>query len=806
MSWSLPSSSRKYWLLFLVIIIVQLFLVWRVVVGVRTSHLTEIKQNAAKNIIFLTKVINDKLQDHNYVSADYFLQNWGESHSHRVEEIVLTMANGFILSHYQSPARALSCFSLTQDIPYSYRGKAQLKIVISLDSVGICVNNFIINMVLLSLFFYLSLGLVVSLYLRQKKMALDLIASEKRYRAIFDSPNDAIFIHDAENENIVDVNQAMLEMFECDYETALKMSIADLNSGKQEYFLDKVRAKFAAAIQQGPQLFEWQPHKLGGETFWSEVGLKHWEFEGRDYVVAVVRDISERKLFEAKLASEQERLRVTLRSIGDGVLTTDINGCITLINKAAEDMTGWTQDEARGKSLLEVFSIINEKTGICCENPVEKVLALGQIVELANHTVLVARDGTRRSIADSGAPIRDRESRIIGAVLVFRDVTEKNRLEEESMKLRKLESVGVLAGGIAHDFNNILTAILGNISLALTSTDPHDDIYELLTETEKASLRAKKLTQQLLIFAKGGEPVKKIAAIAEVIKDSAGFVLHGSKVRSDFALSEELWTVNIDTGQISQVVQNIIINADQAMPSGGVIAITGSNYRLEPGDLLPISPGNYVQIVIKDQGVGIPAAMLDKIFDPYFTTKQQGSGLGLAITYSIISKHDGYITVDSAIGQGTTFTIYLPASPGDPETVKSQGVVSTLKTAQGRIMIMDDEEMVRSLVTKALSHIGYDVVSAEDGGEALQLYKEARAAGVPIDLIIMDLTIPGGIGGKDAVNDIHKIDPGVKVIVSSGYSNDPVMADFGEYGFCAALVKPFLMRELMGVVTQALSG
>jgi CheY-like chemotaxis protein len=242
------------------------------------------------------------------------------------------------------------------------------------------------------------------------------------------------------------------------------------------------------------------------------------------------------------------------------------------------------------------------------------------------------------------------------------------------------------------------------------------------------------------------------------------------------------------------------------MPSGGVIAITGSNYCLEPGDLLPISPGNYVQIVIKDQGVGIPAAMLDKIFDPYFTTKQQGSGLGLAITYSIISKHDGYITVDSALGQGTTFTIYLPASPGDPETVKSQGVVSTLKTAQGRIMIMDDEEMVRSLVTKALSHIGYDVISAEDGVEALQLYKEAQAAGVPIDLIIMDLTIPGGIGGKDAVNDIHKIDPDVKVIVSSGYSNDPVMADFGEYGFCAALVKPFHMRELMEVVAQALSG
>ena len=243
---------------------------------------------------------------------------------------------------------------------------------------------------------------------------------------------------------------------------------------------------------------------------------------------------------------------------------------------------------------------------------------------------LIARDGTRRSIADSGSPIRDKENRIIGAVLVFRDVTEKNRLEEESLKVRKLESVGVLAGGVAHDFNNILTAISVNISLALTLTDPQAEVYKLLSSSEKASLRARDLTQQLLTFAKGGEPVKKIAAIDEVVRDSAEFVLRGSNVRCDFKFDEDLWPVAIDTGQISQVVQNIIINANQAMPTGGTITVEGSNYCLQPTGIIPVRSGKYVKIVAKDQGTGIPADMLEKVFDPYFTTKQKGNGLGVS--------------------------------------------------------------------------------------------------------------------------------------------------------------------------------
>ena len=483
-------------------------------------------------------------------------------------------------------------------------------------------------------------------------------ASEEKYREIFNTPSDAIFIHDADTGVILDVNQTMLDMFGYSYKEALQQDTGSLSSGELPYTLAEAIKKIEKAKEQGPQLFEWRSKRKYGALFWSEIGLKHQAFGGKCYVVAVVRDISDRKEAERELAAERERLTVTLRSIGDGVITTDIAGNIILINKVAEHLTGWTQAEAHGKSLPEVFHIIDEKTGERAENPVEQALSAGNIISLANHTALIARDGSTISIADSGAPIRDHKSRIIGVVIVFRDVTEKNRMEEELLKGRKLESVGILAGGIAHDFNNILAAILGNISLALTLTDPACETYEMLVDSEKASLRAKDLTQQLLTFAKGGDPVRKIAAIDEVIRDSSGFVLRGSNVRCDFRFSEELWPVAIDTGQISQVIQNIVINASHAMPTGGKIAIDCSNYCSDSNDIISVRPGNYIKIAVKDQGVGIPIDLLDKIFDPYFTTKQKGSGLGLATTHSIIKKHDGHITVDSEPGRGTTFTIY----------------------------------------------------------------------------------------------------------------------------------------------------
>jgi len=513
------------------------------------------------------------------------------------------------------------------------------------------------------------------------------------------------------------------------------------------------------------------------------------------FICFMAQDITERKQTKKKL----EQLLLAIEQVAETVVITNVQATIQYVNPAFERLTGYTSNEALGQNPRILKS--GEQDASFYQ---EMWDTLGRGETWRGRLTNKKKNGMFFTEEVTISPVRDASGEIVNYVAVKRDVTEEIKLEEELLKGRKLESVGVLAGGIAHDFNNILAAILGNISLALTTVDPKDEIYELLIESEKASLRAKDLTQQLLTFAKGGEPVKKIAAIDEIIKDSAGFVLRGSNVRCDFKFGEKLWPVAIDTGQISQVIQNIVINASQAMPTGGTIAIDCLNYCLEPNDLIPVRSGNYIKIVIKDQGVGIPADMLDKIFDPYFTSKQKGSGLGLAISHSIISKHDGHITVDSKQGQGTTFTIYLPASQ-DRQELGQKAVVVPPVAGQGRVMIMDDEEMIRSLVEKALSRIGYEVISAESGNEAIQLYQKAKDANAPIDLIIMDLTIPGGMGGKEAIKEIHKIDPEAKVIVSSGYSTDPVMADFSEYGFCGAMAKPFQIRELMEIVGKAVS-
>jgi len=509
-----------------------------------------------------------------------------------------------------------------------------------------------------------------------------------------------------------------------------------------------------------------------------------------------------RQKSEDDLQKETEKLTVTLRSIGDGVIATDFNGRVVLINKIAETLTGWRQEEAAGKLLGEVFNIINEKTRKPCVNPVDKVITSGRIIGLANHTALIARDGTERSIADSGAPIFDRESRIVGVILVFRDITDQLRMEEELLKVKKLESVGVLAGGIAHDFNNILAAILGNINLASLYIKPEDEkVRRLLGEAEKASLRARDLTQRLLTFAKGGDPVKKTASIAEIIKDTAGFVLRGSNVRCEYHISQDLWPVQVDAGQMSQVIQNIILNARQALPAGGVIDVTCENFVKDEQLILPLHAGEYVKISIIDKGIGIPDNLLERIFDPYFTTKQEGSGLGLAISHSIVTKHDGYIAVNSGQGAGTTFTIYLPASKGEDPDEQKEGWAVKMK-AKANILVMDDDDMVRILVQEMLSHLGYEMISAKDGAEAIELYKGLNDAANPFDAVILDLTVPGGMGGKDAVKEILAINPEAKVIVSSGYSNDPIMTNYVEYGFSAAVAKPYQLQELLKVINQ----
>ena len=387
------------------------------------------------------------------------------------------------------------------------------------------------------------------------------------------------------------------------------------------------------------------------------------------------------------------------------------------------------------------------------------------------------------------------------------EIAERKRAEAELLKAQKLESVGILAGGIAHDFNNILTAILGNISLAKMFANPEDRSFARLAEAEKASLRAKDLTQQLLTFSRGGKPIVKTASVARLLKDSTIFALSGSNILCEFSIPEGLWPVEMDEGQINQVINNVVINAVQAMPEGGTIKVRAENVTLgidRRKQGLPLQGEKYVKVSIQDQGIGIPEESLQKIFDPYYTGKKKGSGLGLAISYSIIKKHLGYITVESELGVGTTFHIFLPASEKEVLTEKRTGEIPL--AGKQRILIMDDEEMVRNVAGTMLEHIGYEAGLAKDGTEAIELYKQAKEAHVPFAVVILDLTIPGGMGGKEAIKKLIELDPKAKVIVSSGYSTDPVMSQFREYGFKGVVTKPYKIEELRDALHKVMMG
>lgn len=508
---------------------------------------------------------------------------------------------------------------------------------------------------------------------------------------------------------------------------------------------------------------------------------------------------------ENQLRAERERLSITLQSIGDGVIATDTNGGVVLINKVAEYLTGWKMQDAEGMPLTEVFRIINEKTRKPVENPVDKVLKTGKIIGLANHTALIAKDGTERSIADSAAPIADKEGKIIGVVLVFRDTTEKNKMEEEILRARKLESLGTIAGGIAHDFNNILTAILGNISMVTGFMSADDTNYKRLTAAEKATIRARDLAQQLLTFSKGGSPILKTAHIGDLLRETIIFSLSGSNIKADITIPDNLWLVEIDEGQMSQVIQNLVINARESMPGGGTLTASLENITVDAKSALPLNKGDYIKLTIADEGAGIPKEQLPLIFDPYFTTKEKGSGLGLATVYSIIKRHHGHITAESVPGSGTIFYIYLPMSKNEYASAAESPEASAVSNITNKkILVMDDEQSIRELAGDILSSFGHRVDFAAEGKQAINLYKSAMESGQPYDAVIMDLTTPGGMGGKEAIKALAGLDPNIKGIVSSGYSDDPVMSEFREYGFKGVVTKPYSADNLISVLSRVI--
>ena len=510
--------------------------------------------------------------------------------------------------------------------------------------------------------------------------------------------------------------------------------------------------------------------------------------------------LAQAQLAERALAGEKERLSVTLRSVGDGVIATDMSGVVRVFNRAAEILTGWRSDEACGRPLDEVFHNLDADTREPVTNSIRSTSEPDNPLGIARSAILVPREGRELPIQEVSAPLLD-NGRVVGLVVAFRDASDAIRVQEERTKASKLESLGLLAGGIAHDFNNILTAILGNISLARhEGLDERTD--EALVAAEEACVRARQLTQQLLTFSKGGAPIKKSVRMDRIVMESIRMALSGAAASWIADVDPSLWMVNGDEGQLIQVFNNVIINAKQAMPHGGRIGVKAQNI-LEPENRwefgLLVKAGPYVRVSIADEGLGIAPNVMPKIFDPYFSTKPTGTGLGLATSRSIVKNHGGYIAVESEVGRGTIINICLPATLAvhrdDPPRSARIPAAGT-----GRVLVLDDEAPIRALAVRLLDLLGYQSEAVSTGSEAIERYTRARNEGRPFDLVLLDLTIPGELGGSHVLRVLRTIDPEVKAIVVSGYASDDVLANYRDYGFKAVVTKPFTVDELSAAV------
>ncbi len=532
-----------------------------------------------------------------------------------------------------------------------------------------------------------------------------------------------------------------------------------------------------------------------------------WVYEEKgetDRILLAMSDITERKRAEEALAAEKERLAVTLWNIGEGVIVSDVRGSIVLMNRTAEQLTGWTAEMAIGREITEVYRTEDERTRKPCANPVAQVLHRDSQRDRGRHLLLVSRDQSEHPLGETLAPVRDSNGDIIGVVIVFRDLTTERRIEEDLAKNERLESIGVLAGGIAHDFNNTLTAIEGNIIVAKAHLMEDHKAFERLVEAEKAAHRARNLTRQLLTFAHGGKPIKRVLKLGDLIRDSTLFALSGSTIRPMMDIPEDLWPVEADEEQIKQVFHNLVSNADQAMPDGGTLSVTAENVVLGDDEILMLQGGKYVRIKVSDTGAGIPREYVSKIYEPYFTTKQFGSGLGLTVTHSIVRNHGGTIEVESRPGAGTTFIVYLPSSHQSvsPEPETSAQMVG----GDERVLWMDDEEMIREVGSEMLQVLGYQGTFTRDGDETLATFERAIADGIPFQAVIVDLTTVNGLGGVETIRRLFEIDHRVRAIVCSGYSNDPVMANYHQYGFMGVLPKPFSLEDLDAQLRRVIGG
>ncbi len=517
---------------------------------------------------------------------------------------------------------------------------------------------------------------------------------------------------------------------------------------------------------------------------------------------AVFNDITSRRRTEESLKVSEREKAAVLNSMSEALVYQDMNNRILWANRAAGESTGLAPRRMAGRRCHEVFNPCNESCHECSVTKSHKSGAVEEcVLEMSSGKMLFKRC----------YPVTDDGGGMIGAVVLGQDITEKRMMEAQLLKTRKLESIGVLAGGIAHDYNNLLSAFMGNISLARSELNPDDEVNEFLDAMERAALAAKDLTRKLITFSKGGTPMKRETPISPLLEDTVGFVLSGANIKSDFFIADALPPVEIDESQIGQAIQHLVVNAREAMPGGGTLVVGAEQAQLDEKNALGLKGGEYTKIWMRDNGAGIQEKNMERIFDPYFSTKemgaQKGMGMGLAICHSILTSHGGGIIVKPNEGAGITVTMVLPASrvkgktPGvKPAPPARQSSIAHPRSSTTRILLMDDEAIIRDITGQMLIRLGYDAAITKDGAEAISLYKKAMDAGKPFAVVILDLTVRGGMGGKETMRELLEIDPHVKGIVSSGYSADPAMAAFESHGFCGALAKAYNMRELGGML------
>jgi len=632
----------------------------------------------------------------------------------------------------------------------------------------------------------------------RKRMEEALRESEDKYRTLIEALPHMVAIF--RNRRMVFANPAFLKMF--GYESldeALGISEEELISEDEHKRITAYTKARSAGESDVPEHYTTVLKRKSGELFPAEVFVKEITYQAQPALQVIIQDITERERAQEALRLSEEMYRGVVDASPDGIVYMGLDFNVVMANRQIAALFGLDgPQEAIGKNGLDFLA--PEERERAAQNARERLES--ENVGTMEYKML-HKDGGRFLAEFNSMVIRDARGEPKGYVAVVRDITEKRKIEEELLKAAKLDSLGILAGGIAHDFNNILTAILGNINLVSMTAKLDELALASLNEAEKACYRAKGLTSQLLTFSKGGAPVRKAASMKELLTDTVKFTVSGSMVRAEFNIADDLWPVEVDEVQISQALNNLVVNSIHAMPKGGVISVDAENVALDENSR-PLRKGKYIKISIRDEGTGIPDDYIDKIFDPYFTTKQNGSGLGLATTYSVINRHGGHILADSELGKGTSFTIYLPATEKKPQVKKEKP--AEIRRGKGKVLLMDDEEIIRKVGKELMEGLGYEVQTASNGAEAIEMYKRARDEGKPVDAVIMDLTVPGGMGGKDALEELLKIDPDARVIVSSGYSADRIMSDYENHGFKGVIVKPYNLRQLGDVLHEVISG